>query len=675
MASLAVASCRPPLSATNKEERWSPFADVLRRDRKFISERLKSAAAPFAPLRDRLSKSLGDLFWLRNLEDPLTLRTMRPPSSWPKLSYTPGLSGMDLLMADLGALRVYADYLHYVSKIWSMPLPEQYDPHQVADYFSCRPHVITFRILEIFSSVVLAAIKLYSLRSSKFYKNSIEKNGSLDNSNHYIGLLLKETILNLGPTFIKVGQSISTRPDIIGPEISKALSELHDKVPPFPREVAMKIIEEEMGCPIGNIFSYISEEPVAAASFGQVYQGRTVDGSIVAVKVQRPDLLPVVLRDVYILRLGLAVLRKVAKRKSDICLYADELGKGFVGELDYTLEAANASKFLEAHSQYSFISVPKIFGNLTKTRVLTMEWMIGENPTELLLLSSGSAQGKIVQSKGQATEAKARLLDLVNKGVEASLVQLLETGLLHADPHPGNLRYTSNGCIGFLDFGLLCRMEKKHQLAMLASIVHIVNGDWGALVYDLVEMDVVRPGVNFRRVTMDLEEALGEVAFKDGIPDIKFSKVLGKIWSVALKYHFRMPPYYTLVLRSLASLEGLALAADHNFKTFQAAYPYVIRKLLHDNSANSRRILYSVVFNKKREFQWQKIMLFLRIGLTREGKSGFSHFHGEKSRRYEKRYFRSCKPDIEALVNQGWGCSQKTSNVCGSCFFSSVNGF
>lgn len=142
-----------------------------------------------------------------------------------------------------------------------------------------------------------------------------------------------------------VGQSLSTRPDIIGPEISKALSELHEKIPPFPRAVAMKIIEEELGCPAENNFSYISEEPVAAASFGQVYRGCTLDGSVVAIKVQRPNLLHAVVRDVYILRLGLALLRKIAKRKSDLSLYADELGKGLVGELDYTLEAANAAKF------------------------------------------------------------------------------------------------------------------------------------------------------------------------------------------------------------------------------------------------------------------------------------------------------------------------------------------
>ncbi|KAK8463433.1 hypothetical protein SEVIR_1G364500v4 [Setaria viridis] len=463
--------------------------------------------------------------------------------------------------------------------------------------------------------------KRSQLTAEATYSSGNSSNG-FDASQYMVGQLLKEMFLDLGPTFVKVGQSLSTRPDIIGSEFCEALAELHERVPPFPREDAMKIIEGEFECPVSHIFSYISDEPVAAASFGQ---GRTVDGALVAIKVQRPNLLPSVLRDIYILRLGLAFIRKVANRRSNISLYADELGRGFVGELDYNIEAANATKFLEVHSRYPFMLVPKVLKQLTRKRVLTMEWVAGENPKELLSLTKGVSEKVPEASEKQKLEAKSRLLDLVNKGVEASLVQLLETGLLHADPHPGNLRYTPEGRVGFLDFGLLCMMERKHQRAMLASIIHIVNGDWSSLVYDLTEMDVVPPNTNLRRVTMELEDALGEVTFEEGIPEIKFSKVLGKIWSVAFKYHFRMPPYYTLVLRSLASLEGLAVAADETFKTFQAAYPYVVRKLLSNNSLATRRLLNQAIFNKKKEFQWQKISAFLKSASAR---SNFKYIGG-----------------------------------------------
>ncbi|KAL8090449.1 hypothetical protein AgCh_039782 [Apium graveolens] len=588
------------------------FRQVMSKDVEFIKSKVSRGLewANEAFRVPEISKTIDDFVWMRPLEDASAPPFQFP--SWPAPCY-PGLTGIDLLIADLKALEAYVNYFYYLSKMWTKPLPDVYDPQEVADYFNCRPHLVALRLLEVVSSFTAAAIKI---RTSS-YTSSWDKNDDQSISQYKYGLVLKETMLNLGPTFIKVGQSLSTRPDIIGSEITKAFSGLHDQVPPFPRNLAMKIIEEELGSPAEKFFSYISPEPVAAASFGQVYKGRTIDGLTVAVKVQRPNLRHVVIRDIYILRVGLGILQRVAKRKSELSLYADELGKGLVGELDYTLEATNASEFMDAHSPFPFMSVPKVLSHLTQKRVLTMEWMVGESPSDLIYLSSKNPapKGENCIDREQ-NDARHRLLDLVNKGVQATLVQLIETGLLHADPHPGNLRYTSSGQIGFLDFGLLCRMEKKHQHAMLASIVHIVNGDWASLVHALTDMDVVRPGTNMRRVTMDLEDSLGEVEFKDGIPDVKFSRVLGKIWAVAFKYHFRMPPYYTLLLRSLASFEGLAVAGDPKFKTFEAAYPHVVRKLLTDNSLDMRRILHSVVFNKKKEFQWKKLALFLRIGAT-----------------------------------------------------------
>ncbi|KAJ3691485.1 hypothetical protein LUZ61_020649 [Rhynchospora tenuis] len=575
-------------------------------------------------VNDRLPEPVS----LPKQEDDLVSAGLQK-QEFPVLSpYPQGLSCVELMMADFEALKLYVNYFWQSSKVVSTPVPETYDPQIVADYFLCRPHILGFRIIEILFAFLTASAKLRTSNMTMVEPDVqiAKRSMRFDSSKYYMGQLLKETLLYLGPTFIKVGQSLSTRPDIIGSEICEALSDLHDKVPPFPRETAMKIIQSELGCPLDKKFSYISDQPVAAASFGQVYKGCTTDGKIVAIKVQRPDVLRSVVRDMYILRLGLGLLRRVAKRRNDIALYADELGKGFVGELDYTLEGSNASIFLEAHSQYSFMVVPKVFKELTTKRVLTMEWLAGDNPTKLLSvtkeLPTNSTSSMITNADylGQKlqVEAKDRLLDLVNKGVRASLVQLLDTGLLHADPHPGNLRYTPDGRIGFLDFGLLCMMEKKHQLAMLASIVHIANGDWAGLISDLTRMDMVPPGTNLRRVTLELEDALGEVAFVEGIPDVKFSKVLANVWSVALKHHFRMPPYYTLVLRSLASLEGLAVAVDENFKTFQAAYPFVVRKLLYDNSVATRKILYSVVLNRRRELQLKKVLLFLRLGSTRK---------------------------------------------------------
>ncbi|XP_021673562.1 uncharacterized protein LOC110659826 isoform X3 [Hevea brasiliensis] len=324
---------------------FSHFGDAVRKDFEFLKEGIGRGIG-WANETFRIPqvfKTLDDVFWLKNLEDPQA--PPLEPQSWPQPSY-PGLSGVDLFMADLKALEAYASYFYYVSKIWSKPLPEVYNPQDVTDYFSCRPHVVALRLLEVFSAFASATIKIRTSGIKKFLRTSSDKDINGNISQYDFGLVLKEAMLSLGPTFIKVGQSLSTRPDIIGTEISKALSELHDQIPPFPRTMAMKIIEEELGSPVESFFSYISEEPVAAASFGQVYYGNTLDGCNVAVKVQRPNLRHVVVRDIYILRVGLGLLQKIAKRKSDLRLYADELGKGLVGELDYCLEAANASKFL-----------------------------------------------------------------------------------------------------------------------------------------------------------------------------------------------------------------------------------------------------------------------------------------------------------------------------------------
>ncbi|XP_024969265.1 uncharacterized protein LOC112508756 [Cynara cardunculus var. scolymus] len=595
------------------------FVQVVKKDVDFLKKNISAGINWTSGVIGfpEISKKVDEFVWLRNLEDPHYSAEVQSPS-WPQ-PYYPELSGSDLIWADLKALEAYIIYYYHLSKMWSKPLPEVFDAQEADDYFKCRPHVVALRLIEVFGSFASAAIRIRIAGIKRSKNTNAGTEADEYNSQYNFGMVLKETMLNLGPTFIKVGQSLSTRPDVIGFQVSKALSELHDQIPPFPRSLAIKIIEEELGAPVETFFSYISEEAIAAASFGQVYRANTVDGLDVAVKVQRPNLRHVVFRDIYIMRVGLDLLQQVTKRKSDLRLYADELGKGLVGELDYTLEAANAAEFMEAHSLFSFIRVPKVFQHLTQKRVLTMEWMAGESPKELLSMCSSNFEHESQYSEKQRIDAKRHLLDLVNKGVEACLVQLIETGLLHADPHPGNMLYLPSGQIGFLDFGLICRMEKKHKFAMLASIIHIVNADWASLVESLAEMDVVRPGTNISRVTMEMENSMDEIELKDGIPDIRFSRVLGKVWAIALKYHFRMPPYYTLLLRSLASFEGLAMAGDPNFKTFEDSYPYVVRKLLTDNSLDTRKILHSVVLNKKKELRWEKVAFFLRIGATSKG--------------------------------------------------------
>ncbi|CAM6096469.1 unnamed protein product [Calypogeia fissa] len=527
-------------------------------------------------------------------------------SSWPEPAYS-DLSGRDLLAADMEAIESYENYFRGLLSTWRIPLRQSYDPEAVASYFNRRPHLLLFRLLQVSAALSGIALQLFLDKVGVQLGWIGENEGSpsaLKNAE-----ALKQTLLRLGPTFIKVGQSISSRPDLIGIETAKVLSELQDRLPPFPTEEAMAVIELDLGVPASEVFSCLSTDPVAAASFGQVYRGQTMDGEEVAVKVQRPGLLFDVALDIYVLRLGLGILRKWAKMNSDISVLADELGYGLFGELDYTLEAANATEFGESVKHLSYVKVPRTLPHLTTKRVLTMEWITGFRPLDLQLIAKGNdLTGDLAGIDSQ--EAKLYLDDVVKKGVECSLVQLLETGVMHADPHPGNLLYMKDGSLVYLDFGLLARVTKKHRSAMLAVIAHLVNAEWQCLANDFSDLDILKPSTDRFALRLALERAFGEgpdAVVKDGVPDIQFGQVTGKLWKIALKFRFRLPPYYTLVLRALASLEGIAVSVDPNYKVFAAAYPYVVRHLLSDNSRPSRQVLQSLVLTQKREFRWGRI--------------------------------------------------------------------
>ncbi|KAJ7559302.1 hypothetical protein O6H91_04G078600 [Diphasiastrum complanatum] len=575
------------------------IARVFEKDKKVLADGVNF-------LRKSSVSTLAEVLSLRIFEDPCAVP--KPPQPWPRPFY-PGLSGKALVAADISTTMAYFKYIKEWFAIWGVPLQNRYDPRVLASYFNRRPHVVVFRTAQVCAAFSLLYIRLNLDKLIKSpFKKSEEDDGK---SATKVAERFKEVVLKLGPTFIKVAQSLSTRPDFIGPDSAKVLAELQDQMPPFSNQEAMGVLEKELGFPVTNIFEYLSEDPIAAASLGQVYKGRTKDGQDVAVKIQRPDVLYSVSCDIYILRLGLALVRKLAKINSDLSIFADEVGRGLYGELDYTLEASNASEFAAAlSSKLDFVVVPRAILHLTTRRVLTMEWINGVRPLDLQRIAKGKDGGYSILEQHAAKE---RLLNMVNKGVQSSLTQLLDVGILHADPHPGNMLYTSNNNIGYLDFGLICRMERKHQYAMIAAVAHLVNGEWGFLTDDLAEMDVLKPTTDWFGVRLALEDAFSGLVMKNGLPDFRFSQMAGKLFKIALKFRFQLPAYYTLVLRSIASLEGMALAVDPNFKVFARTYPFVLRRLLHDNSPPMRCVLRSLLLNSKREFRWDRISAFVTV--------------------------------------------------------------
>ena len=248
---------------------------------------------------------------------------------------------------------------------------------------------------------------------------------------------LTNLLVELGPAFVKAGQALSTRPDIIPVVLLEELSELQDQLPGFDGDKAMELIEEDLNKKINEIFLSIDKEPISAASLGQVHKAVLKNEEVVAVKVQRPGLREQITLDLYIVRnIANWLKNNIGIIRSDLVALIDELGKRVFEEMDYLNEAENAEKFRDMHLHNSKIAVPKIYKDTTSRRVLTMEWIDGIKLTNI--------EG--VKKLGIDPD------EMIEIGVQCSLEQLLEHGFFHADPHPGYLLALKDGRLCYLDF-------------------------------------------------------------------------------------------------------------------------------------------------------------------------------------------------------------------------------
>ncbi|MFO0037837.1 MAG: ABC1 kinase family protein [Synechococcaceae cyanobacterium] len=399
-----------------------------------------------------------------------------------------------------------------------------------------------------------------------------------------------ELLAALGPAFIKAGQALSTRPDIIPPLLLDELAQLQDQLPGFDSRLAMACIEEDLGQPIEAVYSQLDREPISAASLGQVHRGVLHDGQRVAVKVQRPGLREQITLDLYIVRNIAGWLnRNVRLIRSDLVALIDELGKRVFEEMDYINEAGNADKFRKLHAHNLRIAVPAIYWQATSRRVLTMEWIEGTKLTNLAA----------VRAIGVDPD------DMVQVGVNCSLQQLLEHGFFHADPHPGNLLALADGRLAYLDFGMMSEVTREARTGLIQAVVHLVNRDFASLSKDFVSLGFLAEEVDLAPIVPAFETVFGQ-ALEMGVSRMDFKAVTDDLSGVMYRFPFRVPPYYALIIRSLVTLEGIALSVDPNFKILGAAYPYFARRLMEDPDPALRRSLREMLFDGE-EFRWQRL--------------------------------------------------------------------
>lgn len=456
-----------------------------------------------------------------------------------------------------------------------------YSPEVLAVQYGSRPIKVLRRTLEILTGLGSFGLKLLLDK----------RNGVFDQKKRKRAAELRRIFTRLGPTFVKLGQGLSTRPDICPPEYLEELAELQDALPTFPDAEAFSCIEKELGLPLDSIFSSISPSPIAAASLGQVYKAQlTYSGQTVAVKVQRPGIEEAIGLDFYLIRgLGFFINKYVDIITSDVVALIDEFARRVYQELNYVQEGQNARRFKKLYADREDILVPDIFWDYTSGKVLTMDWVDGVKLNEQ----------DAIERQG------LKVLDLVNTGIQCSLRQLLEYGYFHADPHPGNLLATPEGKLAFLDFGMMSETPEEARFAIIGHVVHMVNRDYEAMARDYYALDFLSRDVDVSPIVPALRNFFDD-ALNYTVSELNFKTLVNGLGAVFYQYPFNVPAYYALILRSLTVLEGLALYADPNFKVLAASYPYFAKRLLTDPNPYLRDALIELLFKDGR-FRWNRL--------------------------------------------------------------------
>ncbi len=462
-----------------------------------------------------------------------------------------------------------------------------YDPQAIANYYRWRLWGVLWRTIQV---IWWLCGFILGLQSDRWF--------SREEQNKYKrAAQLRQLLTRLGPTFIKVGQALSTRPDLVRKDFLEELTKLQDQLPSFPTPLAMAIIEQDLGETPAEIYSYISPEPVAAASLGQVYKARLFTGEDVAVKVQRPNLLPVLTCDLYIMRWASTWMGHLLPLNlgHDLTMIVDEFGTKLFEEIDYLNEGRNAELFAANFQNDPRVKVPSIYWRYSGAKVLTLEWIDGFKLTDI----------KRIQ------EANLDLNTLIEIGVTSGLQQLLEYGFFHADPHPGNLFAMADGRMAYIDFGMMDQLGQETKETLVDAVVHLINQDYSRLAADFVKLGFLTPDTDIHPIIPALESVLGD-ALGAKVRDFNFKTITDRFSELMYEYPFRVPAKFALIIRSLVTQEGVALSLNPDFKIVDIAYPYIARRLLKGETPSLRQRLLEVLF-KDGKFQWQRLENLLQI--------------------------------------------------------------
>ena len=473
---------------------------------------------------------------------------------------------------------------------------KDYDPQRAARYYAKRPLQQAARVAQIGSALGGFVLDVFiDNQTGNFEKNAKKRADQL-----------REKLTNLGPAFVKVGQALSTRPDLLPASYLDELTSLQDALPTFADADAFDCVEEELGRPLEEMFAMITPRPIAAASLGQVYRATLKDsGKAVALKVQRPNIPDGLELDFHLIRVGAAFADQFATSlNTSIVELVDEFATRVFQELNYVQEGMNAERFARLYGDRPDVVVPGIEWEYTSPKVITMDWI----------------QGTKLSEQESLKEQGLDVLQLVDTGIQCSLRQLLEFGYFHADPHPGNLLATPEGKLAFLDFGMMSETPERARYAIIEHVVHLVNRDYEAMARDYYALEFLDPSVDVTPIVPALAEFFDDV-LDASVEELNFKTITDGLGGVLYQYPFNVPGYYALILRSLTVLEGLALSTDPKFKVLGKAYPYMARRLLTDPRPQLRDAFSELLF-KDGQFRWNRLENLLREGSKSDDYNG-----------------------------------------------------
>ncbi len=420
------------------------------------------------------------------------------------------------------------------------------------------------------------------LRNGWDYMRGLLTGGKPDQAQLPTPAVLRKILIELGPVYVKLGQLLSTRPDLLPKEYIEALSELQAKVPPVPWSEIEKQISEQLSEPMEKIFSQINPEAIAAGSIGQVHRAILSDGTEVALKVQRPNIAEIVNQDISLIKAiaELAALTDFGK-DYDIIALAEEFTKALKAELDFTREATYTDKLRQNIAKGEWFNpedlvIPKIYWELTSSKLLVLEWLEG-----VPLLTAK------FPDPTQEEEQRQRITTLLFR---VFFQQLYIDGFFHADPHPGNLFYLDNGKVALLDCGMIGRLDPRTQKILIEMLLAIVDLDaqrCSELTLDLADTNTA---INLIDLQNDYDRMLRKY-YNLSISEINFSEVFYEVLAIARNNKIRLPGNMGLYAKTLANLEGVARSFYPEVNLLEEVKPLVTdlfrRQLIGENPSST----------------------------------------------------------------------------------------